>query len=114
MSEGKERISMEDYDKLDFRVGTVLTVKLNRKSRYAAYVMSIDFGALGVKKTSSKITGLYPPEDLIGRQIICCVNVPPVYIGSVKSEVRVIAVESAHGTILALPERPADNGDIVT
>jgi tRNA-binding protein len=114
VSDLKEQATMEDYDKLDFRVGTVLAVKLNRKSRDAAYVMSIDFGELGVKKTSSKITGLYPPENLIGRQIICCVNVPPVYIGSVKSEVRVIAVESARGTILALPERSADNGDIVT
>ena len=107
-------ITMEDFDKLDIRVGTVLTVKLNRKSRNPAYAMTIDFGGeLGIKKTSSQITALYTAEDLIGRQILCCVNIKPMYIGIVKSEVRVLAVEAAQGTVLALPERPVQNGDPV-
>ncbi len=107
-------ITLEEFNKLDIRVGTVLTVKPNRKSRNPAYAMTIDFGGtIGVKKTSSQITGLYAPEDLIGRQIICCVNVPSFYIGLVKSEVRVLAVESDAGTVLVLPERPVHNGDRV-
>ena len=107
-------ITMEDFDKLDIRVGTVLTAKHNSKSRNPAYAMTVDFGGeLGIRKTSSQIAGLYAPEDLIGRQIICCVNVTPIYIGIVKSEVRVLAVESAQGTVLVLPERPAQNGDKV-
>ncbi|HPF86440.1 MAG TPA: tRNA-binding protein [Candidatus Limiplasma sp.] len=107
-------ITMEDFDRLDIRVGTVLTVKINRKSRNPAYAMTIDFGGeLGVKQTSSQITKLYAPEDLIGRQIICCVNVPPLYIGLVKSTVRVLAVEGAQGTVLVCPERPVDNGSTV-
>ena len=107
-------ITMDDFDKLDIRVGTVLTVKPNRKSRNAAYAMTVDFGGeLGVQKTSSQITALYTPEDLIGRQILCCVNLPPVYIGLVKSAVRVLAVESSRGTILVQPERPVENGERV-
>lgn len=107
-------ITMEDFDKLDIRVGTVLTVKINRKSRRPAYAMTVDFGGtLGVKKTSSQITGLYTPEDLIGSRIVCCVNLPPMYVGLVKSDVRVLAVESALGTVLVRPDRPVETGDPV-
>ena len=103
--------TMDDFDKLDIRVGTVLTVKANRKSRNPAYAMTIDFGGeLGVKKTSSQITRLYAPDALVGRQVICCVNLPPMYVGLVKSEVRVLAVEAAQGTVLLQPAEPVENG----
>jgi tRNA-binding protein len=103
-------ISTEDFDRLDLRVGTVLAVRINRKSRNPAYAMTIDFGELGVKKTSAQITKLYRPEDLIGSQVICCVNLPHMYIGLVKSEVRVIAAEPAHGIVLIRPDQPVGNG----
>ena len=107
-------ITMEDFNKLDLRVGTVLTVKINRKSHHPAYAMTIDFGGeLGVKKTSSQITGLYAPGNLIGSRIVCCVNLPSMYVGLVKSEVRVLAVESALGTVLIRPDRPVETGDPV-
>ena len=57
-------ISLEDFEKVDVRVGTVLDVKENKKSRNPAYVLSIDFGeALGVKKSSAQITALYMPQE---------------------------------------------------
>lgn len=65
-------ISLEDFEKVDVRVGTVLDVKENKKSRNPAYVLSIDFGeALGVKKSSAQITALYMPQDLVGQQVLC-------------------------------------------
>ena len=104
-------ITMDDFDKLDIRVGTVLTVKINRKAKNPAYAMTIDFGGeLGVKKTSSQITRLYAPEALLGRQVVCCVNLPAMYVGLVKSEVRVLAVEAAQGTVLLQPSEPVENG----
>ena len=104
-------ITMDDFDKLDIRVGTVLTVKINRKAKNPAYAMTIDFGGeLGVKKTSSQITRLYAPEALLGRQVVCCVNLPAMYVGLVKSEVRVLAVEAAQGTVLLQPAEPVESG----
>ncbi len=106
-------ITAEDFGRLDLRVGTVKTVRWNRKSKNPAYAMTIDFGELGVKKTSAQITQLYAPEDLIGKQLVCCVNLPPLYIGLVKSEVRVIAAEPADAIVLIRPDGPVENGATV-
>ena len=105
-------IELADFDKVEMRVGTVLEVKDNKKSRNPAYVLTIDFGEeLGVKKSSAQITTLYRPEDLVGRQVVCCVNLTPIHIGSVKSEVRVLGTESEQGVVLLRPTEPVRNGD---
>ena len=97
-------IELEDFDKVEMRVGTVLEVKDNKKSRNPAYVVTIDFGEeLGVKKSSAQITALYRPEDLIGKQVVCCVNLTPMHIGSVKSEVRILGTDSEQGVVLLRP-----------
>ena len=107
-------INIEDFDKVEMRVGTILDVKDNKKSRNPAYVVTIDFGAeIGIKKSSAQITALYTPEDLIGRQIICCVNLSPIHIGSVKSEVRILGTESEQGVVLLQPSETVKNGDKV-
>ena len=107
-------IGIEEFDKVEMRVGTVLEVKENKKSRNPAYVVAIDFGEeLGVKKSSAQITALYTPEDLIGKQVVCCVNLTPIHIGSVKSEVRILGTESEQGVVLLRPTDPVKNGDKV-
>ncbi|MBQ3646930.1 MAG: tRNA-binding protein [Synergistaceae bacterium] len=107
-------IEISDFDKIEMRVGTVLDVKDNKKSRNPAYVVTIDFGEdIGIKKSSAQITALYKPEDLIGTQIICCVNLTPIHIGSVKSEVRILGTESEQGVVLLRPSEPVKNGDKV-
>lgn len=105
-------IGIEDFNKVDVRVGTILEVKDNKKSRNAAYVLKIDFGKeLGVKKSSAQITTLYEPKDLIRRQVICCVNLIPMRIGSVKSEVRILGSMSEQGVVLLRPSEEVKNGD---
>ena len=107
-------INLEDFDKVEMRAGTVLEVKDNKKSRNPAYVVTIDFGdEIGIKKSSAQITALYKPEDLIGQQVICCVNLTPLHIGSVKSEVRILGTESEQGVVLLRPTEPVKNGDRV-
>ena len=107
-------INIEDFDRVEMRAGTVLDVKENKKSRNPAYVLTIDFGEeIGVKKSSAQITTLYKPEDLIGTQVICCVNLTPIHIGSVKSEVRVLGTESEQGVVLLRPMEVVKNGDKV-
>ena len=107
-------IDLEHFESVDMRVGTVLDVKMNKKSRNPAYVVTIDFGEeLGIKKSSAQITALYQPEDLIGRQVICCVNLPLLHIGSVKSEVRILGTDSEQGVVLLQPSGKVRNGDKV-
>ena len=77
-----------------------------------AYVVTLDFGEeIGIKKSSAQITALYQPEDLIGRQLVCCVNLTPMHIGSVKSEVRILGTDSEQGVVLLQPTEKVKNGD---
>lgn len=107
-------ITVEAFEKVDVRAGTVIDVKPNKKSRNPAYVVSIDFGEeLGVKKSSAQITALYQPEDLVGKQVICCVNLAPMHIGSVKSEVAFWERNLRRGVVLLRPTEAVKNGDRV-
>lgn len=107
-------ISISDFDKVELRVGTVTQVGVNKKARKPAYKVTIDFGdVLGLKTSSAQITEPYQPEELIGRQVVCCVNLEPMHIGSVKSEVRIMGTESEQGVVLLTPMEPVKNGDRV-
>ena len=107
-------ISISDFDKVELRVGTVTQVGVNKKARKPAYKVTIDFGdVLGLKTSSAQITELYQPEELIGRQVVCCVNLEPMHIGSVKSEVRIMGTESEQGVVLLTPMEPVKKGDRV-
>lgn len=107
-------ISISDFDKVELRVGTVTQVGVNKKARKPAYKVTIDFGdVLGLKTSSAQITELYQPEELTGRQVVCCVNLEPMHIGSVKSEVRIMGTESEQGVVLLTPMEPVKNGDRV-
>ena len=107
-------ISISDFDKVELRVGTVTQVGVNKKARKPAYKVTIDFGdVLGLKTSSAQITELYQPEELIGKQVVCCVNLEPMHIGSVKSEVRIMGTESEQGVVLLTPMEPVKNGDRV-
>ena len=107
-------IGIEDFDRVEMRAGTVVDVGINKKARKPAYKLTIDFGEeIGRKTSSAQITELYQPEDLIGRQVICCVNLTPMHIGSVKSEVRILGTESEQGVVLLTPMETVKNGDRV-
>ena len=107
-------IGIEEFDKVELRAGTVVAVDINKKARKPAYKVTIDFGdALGRKTSSAQITDLYKPEDLLGKQVICCVNLTPLHIGSVKSEVRIMGTESEQGVVLLTPMETVQNGDRV-
>lgn len=106
-------INIDDFDKVEMRAGTVLECKINKKARKPAYALIIDFGELGIKKSSAQITDLYKPEDLIGKQVICCTNLTPIHIGDVTSEVRVLGTESEQGVVLLRPTENVKNGDRV-
>lgn len=76
--------------------------------------MTLDFGPeIGQKTSSAQLTELYTPEELLGKQLICCVNLEPMHIGSVKSEVHILGTDSKQGVVLLTPMEPVENGDRV-
>ena len=100
-----------DFEKVDMRVGVVTDAKEFPEARRPAYRLWIDFGPLGVKRSSAQITAYYRPEDLVGRHVIAVVNFPPKQIGSFLSEVLVLGAHDAAGQVVLLqPERAAAPG----
>lgn len=70
-------------------------------------ILPIFFGPeLGVKSSSAQLTELYKPEDLMGKQLICCVNLEPMHIGSVKSEVRILGTDQSRALCCSAPWNP--------
>jgi tRNA-binding protein len=113
--EMKSIVNIQDFNALDMRVGTVVSARELPNARVPAIVMEIDFGPLGIKKSSARITQRYSPEKLLNRQVIALVNLPPVQIGSVMSECLVLgAVDSPGDVILLTPDEHAQNGSSIS
>lgn len=104
-------ISWSDFEKVEMRVGTIIEVHDFPKARKPAYRLTIDFGDLGIKKSSAQITKLYNKEDLLGKQIIAVVNFPKKQIANFMSECLVLgAVDSLGGVTLIAPNLKTANG----
>ena len=106
-----ETIAYSDFEKVDIRVGKIIQVENFPKARQLAYKLWIDFGELGIKKSSAQITKLYNPTDLINRQILAVVNFPPRQVADFMSEVLVLGVVLDNKEVaLVLPERDVPLG----
>lgn len=104
--------SIDDFTKLDIRVGTIIKAEEFKEARNPAYKLEIDFGSeIGIKKSSAQITQLYKIEDLIGRQILAVVNFPKRQIANFFSEVLVLGTYSKQGVVLIKPDEEVENGD---
>lgn len=104
-------ISYEDFLKIDMRVGKIMQVEFFPKARKPAYKLWIDFGELGIKRSSAQITKLYAKEDLIGQQVLAVVNFPPRQVADFLSEVLVLGVVLEAGEVaLIQPDRAVELG----
>ncbi len=104
--------TIEDFEKVDIRVGTILEATNNEKAKKPAYQLKIDFGEeIGIKTSSAQITKCYEAEELVGKQIVAVVNFPPRQIAEVKSEVLVLGSDSKQGVVLLQPTVKVENGD---
>ncbi len=104
-------ITWGDFEKVDIRVGVVTEARDFPEARRPAYRLWIDFGPLGVKRSSAQITAHYAPAELVGRQVIAVVNFPPKQIGPFVSEVLVLgAYDDAGEVILLRPDLAASPG----
>ncbi|WP_419869254.1 tRNA-binding protein [Chryseobacterium sp. CT-SW4] len=108
----KPEITWEDFEKLDIRSGTIITAEDFEKARNPSYQLEIDFGDLGIKKSSAQITSLYTKEELIGKQILAIVNFPKKQIANFFSECLVLGVygDDKKEVTLLTPSLPVKNG----
>ncbi len=106
-----ETISFEDFTKVDVRIGTIIEVHDFPNAHKPAYQLVIDFGDLGIKKSSAQITALYTKEELINRQITAIVNFKPKQIANFISECLVLGIADKQGDIVLLQATsPTKNG----
>ena len=104
-------ISWDDFAKIDIRVGTITEVNNFPKAKNPAYQITIDFGDLGIKRSSAQITKLYAKEELPGKQIIAIINFPPKQIANFFSECLVLGIYTDKKEVVLLgPDRPVQNG----
>ena len=108
----KEQITYDIFDKVDIRIGTVLSVKQNTKARKPSLIIEVDFGKdIGIKQSSAQITDYYNEESLKGRQVIGVCNFPEKNIAGIKSEFLVLgAIEEDGKVVLVHPSQPTKNG----
>lgn len=109
--EAHETITWQQFEQTDIRVGTIVEVNEFPEARKPAYKLTVDLGPLGIKRSSAQITKHYNPEELIGQQVLCVVNLGKKQIGKYISEVLVTGFEDENKDIvLAQPAAKVPNG----
>ena len=104
-------ISWEDFEKIDIRSGTIVEVSDFPKARKPSLKLKIDFGELGIKKSSAQITKFYSKESLLGSQVIAIVNFPPKQIADFFSECLVLGIYTPEKDVVLLrPDQGVGNG----
>jgi tRNA-binding protein len=104
--------TIEEFEALDIRVGTIVAAEPFPEARKPAIKLRIDFGAeIGVKRSSAQITKYYRPEEIVGRQVLAVVNFPPRQIGKFMSEVLTLGVPDGEGAVVMIrPDFDVPNG----
>jgi len=103
-------ITYDDFAKVDMRIGKIIDARDFPKARKPAYRLWIDFGELGIKKSSAQITHLYTREELINKLVVAVVNFPPRQVADFISEVLVLGVDTEGGVALLQPDREVPIG----
>ena len=108
----KEQITYDIFDKVDIRLGTVLSVKKNEKARKPSLIVEVDFGKeIGIKQSSAQITHYYNEDNLKGKQVIGVCNFPEKNIAGVKSQFLLLGSIDSEGKVtLVHPSQKAENG----
>ena len=108
----KEQITYDDFDKIDIRVGTVISVKKNEKVRKPSLVIEVDFGKeIGIKQSSAQITHYYNEENLKGKQVVGICNFPEKNIAGIVSQVLILGSIDKEGKVILIhPSQESENG----
>jgi tRNA-binding protein len=111
MSEATNNLSWHEFERVDIRVGSIIQAEVFAEAKKPAYKLHIDFGPLGIKKTSAQITVLYSTEELIGKKVVAVVNFPSKQIANIQSECLILGAlgDNKEITLLTL-DKDAENG----
>jgi tRNA-binding protein len=110
----KTEITFEDFLKVDIRTGTIIEVHDFPKARKPAYQIRIDFGSLGIRKTSAQITSLYSKKDLLNTQVTAIINFKPKQIANFMSECLILGIYNTDGNVVLLASsKEIKNGEQV-
>ena len=110
----KNIITFEDFTKVDIRIGTIIKVEDFPNAIKPAYQIQIDFGNLGIKKTSAQITRLYTKDELLNKQVCVVVNFKPKQIANFMSECLILGVQNKENVVLLEVNTKIKNGETVS
>jgi len=106
-----EKISWQDFEKVEIRTGTIISASVFPEARKPAFKLTIDFGVCGILNSSAQITTYYKPEDLVGKQVVAVVNFPVKQIANLQSQCLVLGAVQQDGSVVLLQtERNVSNG----
>ena len=105
-------ITWSQFEAVEMRAGTIVDVEDFPQARTPAYLITVDFGeGFGIRRTSAQVKTIYAKDELVGRQVMGVVNFPPKQIGPVMSQFLLVGFYREDGAVvLAVPERPVQNG----
>ncbi|HUG05153.1 MAG: tRNA-binding protein [Chloroflexota bacterium] len=105
---------MDDFQKIEMRVGRVLAVEDFPEARNPSYKLIIDFGPHGTRRSSAAVRQWYEKSDLVGRLVVCVTNFPPRRIATFESEVLTLGAIEEDGRVLLLkPDPDAEIGSSI-
>jgi tRNA-binding protein len=110
MEQNSELINWTDFSKIEIRVGTIVSAEIFKEAKKPAYKITIDFGDLGMRKTSAQITKLYLPAEVIGKQVVAVVNFPPKQIANIQSECLLLGAVNEDDVTLLTIDKSVENG----
>lgn len=112
MEENNNDLTWKEFERVDLRVGTILSAEVFEAARKPAYILQVDLGEeLGIRKSSAQITQHYQVQELIGKQVVCVVNFPPKQIANIRSEILVTGFADEEGhVILCTVDKKVPNG----
>ncbi|HJL73901.1 MAG TPA: tRNA-binding protein [Candidatus Marinimicrobia bacterium] len=104
-------VNIDNFKKIELRIGTIIEVNEFPEARNPTYQLKIDFGGFGIRQSSAKVTDHYSKEDLLDRQIVAVVNFPTKKVANFNSEVLVLGTDgNDKGIILLDVDKPIQNG----
>ncbi len=110
----KEIITFEDFQKIDIRLGTITEVKEFLKAKIRAYQIKVDFGSIGIKKSSAQITQLYSKNELLQKQVVAVINFNPKQIANFMSECLILGIQNGKEVVLLQSQYKVKNGTKVS
>ena len=111
----KKIINWEDFEKIDMRVGTIIKAVEFKKASNPSYLIHVDFGEIGIKKTSAQITKNYKLKDLISKQIVGLINLPKKQIANIQSEFLILGAIDGNleNVVIIQPQSITKNGALI-